>query len=290
MKKSTSHDRINHIAKITGAKSYLEIGVRNGDTFFKVDIERKVAVDPLFGFNIDTVKNDSTCFYQIASDQFFNDLDVDDIFLPWISKGTCPTFDIIFIDGLHTFEQSFRDFKNSLRFSHDNTVWLLDDTVPCDPYSALPDADLALEIRKWAGIKGKSWHGDVFKTVFAIHDFFPQFAYCTLMGGNPQTVLKKTKTSSRKAIFNSENEIKKLSYFDMLSYAWVFAPVDDEFLDIMLSKNIEVDEFKNTVSWKRLIYSDIFCHNRNIVEKIIHKYDTQGFGAVVLAAVKRLSK
>jgi hypothetical protein len=44
--------RINRLAKLIDAQSYLEIGVASGETFFRVDCPRKVAVDPRFQFDV----------------------------------------------------------------------------------------------------------------------------------------------------------------------------------------------------------------------------------------------
>jgi hypothetical protein len=92
-----------------------------------------------------------------------------------------PRFDAIFIDGLHTFEQSYRDFIHSLRYAHDKIVWIIDDTVPNDPYSALPDFTQCAEYRILAGIFSGSWHGDVYKTAVAIHDRHEDFFSARLL-------------------------------------------------------------------------------------------------------------
>ena len=93
----TRSDRINHIARLCQAKHYLEIGVCHGETFFNIDIPRKVAVDPLFRFDFAGRSNEATTFLQIESDEFFS-----------IYNG--PLFDIVYLDGLHTFDQTSRDF------------------------------------------------------------------------------------------------------------------------------------------------------------------------------------
>ena len=48
-------------------------------------------------------------------------------------------FDLIFLDGLHTYSQTLRDFRASQALAHSRTVWLIDDTVPSDPIAADPD-------------------------------------------------------------------------------------------------------------------------------------------------------
>ena len=88
--------RINKLAETLKAQNYLEIGVFKGHTFFPVTIPKKTAVDPLFRFELPI---DSDCqFFQQTSDTFYAQL------APQI------LFDFVYIDGLHTFEQTYRDF------------------------------------------------------------------------------------------------------------------------------------------------------------------------------------
>jgi hypothetical protein len=43
-------ERLNALAKITSASTYLEIGVAKGATFTRVTVPYKVGVDPKFQF------------------------------------------------------------------------------------------------------------------------------------------------------------------------------------------------------------------------------------------------
>lgn len=83
---------INRIINRIGAKSYLEIGVREPEgNFNKIICDKKVAVDPVpLGPGI----------IPLTSDAFF-------------AQNT-DTYDVIFIDGLHVAEQVERDILNSL--------------------------------------------------------------------------------------------------------------------------------------------------------------------------------
>ena len=40
------------------------------------------------------------------------------------------SLDLVYLDGLHTFEQTYRDLCNTLMHAHPATVILVDDTVP----------------------------------------------------------------------------------------------------------------------------------------------------------------
>ena len=179
-KRQASAARINRLASIRSATRYLEIGVAGGKTFLEVDIGTKHAVDPQFRFDTDPHETETVRFFPVTSDAYFT--------------GEAPAglrFDIIFLDGLHTFEQTLRDFCATMPHSHQDTVWIIDDVFPSDIFSALPSQEEANALRKVHGQSGRSWNGDVYKCIFAIHDFFPNFSFRTFEPGHgrPQTVV-----------------------------------------------------------------------------------------------------
>lgn len=251
--------RLLYIARTTRPKTYLEIGVRDGSTFLNFGIPYKVGVDPEYTFDWKATENDRTFLFPLESDNFFSLLagsGQDDrknrMLEAWPYEK--PNFDLIFIDGMHTFEQSLKDFENSLAFANENTVWILDDTVPSSPYSALKNCDWSMKLRKRAGFTSQEWHGDVYKTVLAIHDLHPEFSYCTLMGLNPQTVIWRAKNRPGKPAFSSIKEINSLSYFDMLANAHLFVPVPDTEFPLLFGKTVNPENYKTENIWERLIY------------------------------------
>lgn len=118
--------RINKLAAEVHARTYLEVGVQKGKTFFDVAIPQRIAVDPRFLFDAQEFVKEGLSFQETTSDDYFSHL-------PSAEK-----FDIIFLDGLHTFEQTYRDLCNSLLHVHDRTLIMIDDTKPTDVFSALP--------------------------------------------------------------------------------------------------------------------------------------------------------
>jgi hypothetical protein len=213
-KNSGTHSsrRINVLLERLACKKYLEVGVAEGSTFFAVSTAvDKTAVDPRFRFDAAPLKNATTHFFEMPSDDYFTAL----------PRGT--QFDLMFIDGLHTFEQTFRDFCNSLSCCHPRTAWIIDDTLPNDIYSAWPQQTEAVNLRKEEhGGNDMSWHGDVFKLVFAIHDFFPMFSYATInTEGNPQTLVWHEPRKGFKPLYNSLDAISRMSYFDLKKHAHV---------------------------------------------------------------------
>jgi hypothetical protein len=197
--------RINRLAVGLGATTYLEIGIEAGDTFRAVGVRERVGVDPVIAPDIAAIANEATRLHALTSDAFFASLSVD------------RTFDVIFIDGLHTFEQTYRDLSNALLHSHSRTVILIDDTRPNDVFSTIRDQHKAYAFRSTTGNTDRSWHGDTFKVVFALHDFHPGLDYRTIVdNGNPQTLVWRSANAGRKPIFDSFERISRLTYFDMV--------------------------------------------------------------------------
>jgi hypothetical protein len=105
--------------------SYLEIGCYNDDCFAKINVTKKIGVDPFMGGNV-----------RMSSDDFFN-----------INKDK---FDCIFIDGLHTYEQVKKDIDNSLKSINENGVIIVHDCLPESIFEqAVP--------RSKRRFKGDSW-------------------------------------------------------------------------------------------------------------------------------------
>jgi hypothetical protein len=94
-------------------KTYLEIGVFKGYNFRDININKKEWVDPT------PRTKDRTNGHIMTSDVFFN-----------TKEKT--SWDIIFIDGLHTEEQSTKDLNNSLNHLNFNGCVILHDCNPPD--------------------------------------------------------------------------------------------------------------------------------------------------------------
>ena len=68
-------------------------------------------------------------------------------------KNNQDKFDLIFIDGLHQYEQVKRDVYNSLKFLNDNGVILLHDCMPSSFMRQAPKRSSNI------------WNGDVWKNI-----------------------------------------------------------------------------------------------------------------------------
>lgn len=204
--------RLNRLIAALAADSYLEIGVFRAGTFSRIEAPTRIGVDPRFRADIGPLAAmPGVRLVESTSDAWF---------------GTLPpesSFDVAFLDGLHLFEQTYRDLCNVLAHAHRRTVVLLDDTVPIDVYSSLRDARQTLQYRRASGSERQDWHGDAYKVVFMIHDFHPSLDYRTIVGsGNGQTLVWRSNAGPREPVFDSIDAIARLSYFDAMDRMQVF--------------------------------------------------------------------
>ena len=124
----TRIDIIKKIIKLENYKSYLEIGCDNDENFSQINLIDKVGVDPLKGGTL-----------RMTSDEFFLE-----------NKRN---FDIIFLDGLHTYEQTIKDILNSLKILNKKGVILIHDCLPKKIWNQV--------VPRMYG----HWNGDVWKAI-----------------------------------------------------------------------------------------------------------------------------
>ena len=152
----------------------MEIGCDQDELFSKITIEKKIGVDPASG---GTVRD--------TSDNFF--------------KKNNAKFDIIFIDGLHEYDQVKKDINNSLIFLNDNGVIFLHDCMPMRfIYQAVPRA---------TGL----WNGDVWKNIVESRTKSEIDTYVVHADHGIGMILKKT---NKKMLNLSINNFKKLKFKD----------------------------------------------------------------------------
>lgn len=206
-------EAINQFLALFDAPSYLEIGVSEGETFFAVKAQRKVAVDPKFRFPFDrAIKENASCtFHEVASDIYFSD---------WI--GPSEVFQVIYLDGLHTFEQTLRDFTNAIRFLAPDGVIIIDDIVPNSYQSGLPDQLDSVRVKKFIGDLDHSWMGDTYKLVFFIEAFFPTFELRTIADNHGQGVVWRANPVRRDIKTYSAKEIADLEFLDVIKQNDIF--------------------------------------------------------------------
>lgn len=154
-------------------KTYLEIGCDDNQVFSKIKIQ-KIGVDPVSGGTI-----------RDTSDNFF--------------KRNNKKFDIIFIDGLHEYDQVKKDINNSLFFLNNNGVIFLHDCMPQGfIYQAVPRANAA-------------WNGDVWKNIVETRTKIEIDTYLIHADQGMGMILKRP---NRNLLNLQINDFKKLKYKD----------------------------------------------------------------------------
>ncbi len=128
--------------------SYLEIGVESGRSLaLALPPTRAIGIDP--APKIEYPFAAATRVLPVTSDDFFARHD------PAKEFGH-PVIDLAFIDGLHLFEQTLRDFINVERHCGAKSVVLVHDCLPVDEVSAARQRETTF------------WTGDVWKLVPAL--------------------------------------------------------------------------------------------------------------------------
>lgn len=163
---------------------YLEIGVNKGDTFHAVKADRKVGVDPKFLFDVEAAKleHSEATYHRTTSDDYFGRIIARD-----------ERFDVIYVDGLHTSEQTLRDLLNAIYYLSDDGIIILDDVLPPTYIAAIPDREKFQKMRAYLKWEDKSWMGDVFRLVFFIETFCQQFSFRTVSDNHGQAVIWRSR-------------------------------------------------------------------------------------------------
>jgi hypothetical protein len=156
---------IQKLIKKKKAKTYLEIGVNNGRCFLRIKAKNKLAVDPTIKISqgrklkhcITNPCNINNQYFERTSDDFFS------ASIPFF-KSNKPG--IVFVDGLHTYEQALKDVLNSLEHLQEGGIILMHDCNPLSAAAAYPTE----YITEAANAPGYShtWNGDVWKTIVHI--------------------------------------------------------------------------------------------------------------------------
>lgn len=114
---------------------YLEIGTYQNETFntIPLPLKNKFGVDPISGGNI-----------RLSSDAFFEKNNI--------------KFDVIFIDGLHTYEQCQKDIINSLHSISNEGIILIHDLLPKNKFQE--------QIPRIQDV----WNGDIWKVAVELNN------------------------------------------------------------------------------------------------------------------------
>lgn len=203
--------RLNYLSNAINATNYLEIGVETGSTFLHVDCGRKTGVDPAFQFDWESHNGvNGVELLQATSDSFFQGLERD------------ASYDLVFIDGLHTFEQTYRDVIHAMRHAHPRSIFLIDDTVPCDVFSTCRDQQECLSLRStYHGAGDIRWHGDTYKIIPLLCIFNSDYEIATIIdNGNPQTLLWRAHNNNALSQLRTMQAMWAIQNLAAADYLW----------------------------------------------------------------------
>ncbi|MEI6400314.1 MAG: class I SAM-dependent methyltransferase [bacterium] len=173
LKTLTRTEIINTLIKKNNYKTYLEIGVNTpaqpGYSHTSINIETKHGVDPA----VDTT-------FQMTSDEFF-------------ASHIQMKYDIIFIDGLHLFEQAYKDIINGLEWLNDGGTIVVHD---CNP---------TREITQRRERASSVWHGDVWKAILKLRTENPDVQIYTIDADEGCAIIQKGSQKLFTSTYNTEN-------------------------------------------------------------------------------------
>jgi len=165
---------INNIIQRKKYETYLEIGCDKNILFNSVKIKKKIGIDPVSGGNL-----------RMTSDSFF--------------KNNQNKFDLIFIDGLHQYEQVKRDVYNSLKFLNDHGVILLHDCMPSSFMRQAPKRSSNI------------WNGDVWRNIVELRTLDQIDTYTIYADHGIGLILKR---KNRNKLLLNIKSFKKLKFKD----------------------------------------------------------------------------
>jgi hypothetical protein len=157
---------LQEIIEYKTSSSYLEIGCDLDENFSKINLLDKIGVDPKSGGT-----------HRMTSDQFFLQND--------------KKFDLIYIDGLHTYEQAIKDINNSIKFLNQKGLIVIHDCLPKKIWNQI--------VPRMHG----HWNGDVWKAIVEVRTW-KNFETFTIIADHGLAVIQQ-KPNSNVLKYNKKN-------------------------------------------------------------------------------------
>jgi len=202
-------DFLNEIILKNQYESFLEIGSYYGFTLEHVNCKNIVGIDPIKKFEIpDNITNIK--YYEMYSDDFF--------------KNNKDYFDLVYIDGDHSYTQVVNDLINTLLYLNKNGTVVLDDVCPIDKISSMKDHKESLNARQSNNDNRTEWMGDVYKILFLLNNIKLKYSLF-FIGGRYRLVFKldsnldkyKIIDSIKTSFDNTFNIINNYEYENLLA-------------------------------------------------------------------------
>ncbi len=150
---------INEALSRYEAPTYLEIGVRQGESFRIARAARKIGIDPVRFEEMSALRPDEE-FFGMTSDQFFAE------HAPGVLRPR--SLHVALIDGLHEFRQAARDLFHLEPYMRPDGIVFLDDFNPRTPDRASDTPTSG------------AWNGDVWKLAALLSSLRRDLRYWTV--------------------------------------------------------------------------------------------------------------
>ena len=198
------------------AQTYLEIGVERGANFIQIRAPFKVAVDPALKIPGGYQNSDTETYVEVTSNEFFRS---------YVELLKPKGLDIVFIDGLHTYEQALLDVENALTYLNPGGAIVIHDCLPISAAEACGNESEAIKHIQF----NDSWTGDVFRTIIYLRAIRPDLSVFVvdvdhgvgiITRGQPESIVKFSEGEIRNITFEEFNtqkdhllNLKTVSYF-----------------------------------------------------------------------------
>ncbi len=209
MRNSVSRrDVIQRCIEALGARTYLEIGVSDGRCFAAVQAPTRIGVDPIAPAPLVVAElgKPGVVYVSRTSDSFFE---------TEAPRLLPDGVEVVFIDGLHTWAQAYRDCVNSLEYLNPDGVILLHDCLPRNEGQAMV-ASSPQEAATLAEAQGVpfdwAWTGDVWKAIVALRQH-PDLSTCVLDCDRGVGVVRRGANEGGPRL--SEADIARLRFADL---------------------------------------------------------------------------
>jgi len=201
--------------------------------------EQRWAVDPKFKATLKEQIKKSESVWPFFRREWFFEMTSDEFFVREAKRLNRKKIDLAFVDGLHTYEQSYRDVLNCLLYLRAGGVILLHDCHPTSESMAYPAPSYgdaaAAKLAGWT----KEWCGDVWKTIVYLRSCHLQlnvfvldcdYGVGVITRGEPESVLPY-----------SPEDIRQMDYRDLADNRQRFLNLKQpEYLETFIKKRSSV--------------------------------------------------
>jgi hypothetical protein len=156
------HACLARLHEVLRPRTYFEIGTAQGSSLMLAQCA-SIAVDPTFLIQVRADSRPALCLFQMRSDDFFRFHD------PRSILGA--DIDLAFLDGMHLVEYLLRDFMNTEKACHRQSLIALHDCLPLDYAMTARDGSHPASLVE--SVRPDWWTGDVWKILLILRKYRP---------------------------------------------------------------------------------------------------------------------